>query len=125
MKLFLRLTADVNERLRRLLRYRGDLSRFVEEALTALDLTSVDLLPAPARHTRGTTAVIRQQTSARLGTVAQVRGCSTNRLANSALHAWLLLKDNYSKTQCSSVESGCGECSLWQNSRLQLGRNLR
>jgi hypothetical protein len=93
MKLFLRLTADVNERLRMLLRYRGDLSRYVEEALTALDLASVDLLPAPARSTRGTTAIIRKQTAAHLGTVAQVRGCSTNRLANSALYAWLQLKE--------------------------------
>lgn len=95
MKLFLRLTTDVNERLRTLLRYRGDLSRFVEEALTALDLTSIDLLHAPYRNARGTTAMVREQTAVHLETVAKHRGCSTNRLANSALHAWLLWKERH------------------------------
>jgi hypothetical protein len=47
MKLFLRLTAEVNDGLRSLLRYRGDLSRFVEEALTAADLMLVDLVAPP------------------------------------------------------------------------------
>jgi hypothetical protein len=38
VRLFLRLNADVNERLRSRMRYQGELSRYIEEALTATDL---------------------------------------------------------------------------------------
>jgi hypothetical protein len=34
--LFLRLNADVNERLRAMLRYQGELSRYIDEALFRL-----------------------------------------------------------------------------------------
>ena len=46
MRLFLRLNADVNERVRALMRYQGELSRYIDEALTRTDLGSVDLIPA-------------------------------------------------------------------------------
>lgn len=49
MKLFLRFRADVNEALRSLLRYRGDLSRFVEEALSSPDLMCITLVSPPSR----------------------------------------------------------------------------
>lgn len=49
MKLFLRFRADVNEGLRSLLRYRGDLSLFVEEAVSSPDLMCIRL-PALPRH---------------------------------------------------------------------------
>ena len=52
MKLFLRFRADVNEALRSLLRYRGDLSRFVEEALSSPDLSRLFLLPPEERVPR-------------------------------------------------------------------------
>jgi hypothetical protein len=38
VRLFLRLTADVNDRLRTLMRYHAELSRYVDDALTWLDL---------------------------------------------------------------------------------------
>ena len=44
MKLFLRLTADVNDGLRSFMKYRGDLSRFAEEALRGPDLMRVDVV---------------------------------------------------------------------------------
>lgn len=92
MKLFLRFRADVNEGLRSLLRYRGDLSRYVEEALSSPDLMCVALVSPPARGTRATTAVVRTDVVARLIAVARSRGCSTTVLANSILHRWLALK---------------------------------
>ena len=49
MKLFLRLTAEVNDGLRSLLRYRGDLSRFIEEALSRADLMRFRTLRYPGR----------------------------------------------------------------------------
>ena len=92
MKLFLRFRADVNERLRSLLRYRGDLSRFVEEALSSPDLMCVALVSPPARGTRATTAVVHKDVVARLIAVARSRGCSITVLANSILHRWLASK---------------------------------
>ena len=91
MKLFLRFRADVNEALRSLLRYRGDLSRFVEEALSSPDLVCVTLVSPPSRGTRATTAVIHKDVAARVIAVARGRGCSTTVLANSALYRWLAL----------------------------------
>ena len=89
MKLFLRLTAEVNDGLRSLLRYRGDLSRFVEEALSRADLMRLELVSPPKRRTRGTTAVVNKEVVARLGAAAKRRGCSTTVLANSAISLWL------------------------------------
>jgi len=45
VRLFLRLTADVNDRLRALMRYHGELSRYIDDALTSLDLSSIELIP--------------------------------------------------------------------------------
>lgn len=92
MKLFLRFRADVNEGLRSLLRYRGDLSRYVEEALSSPDLMCVALVSAPAPGTRATTAVVHKDVVARLIAVARSRGCSTTVLANSVLYRWLASK---------------------------------
>ncbi len=93
MKLFIRLTSEINDRLRSLLRYRGDLSRFIEEALTATDLYEVALLPPSTPHgTKGTTASTSERVGARLKAAANYRGCSANSLLNSALAAWLSVR---------------------------------
>jgi hypothetical protein len=89
MKLFLRFRADVNEAFRSLLRYRGDFSRFVEEALSSPDLICVTLVSPPSRGTRATTAVINKDVAVRIIAVARWRGCSTTVVANSALYRWL------------------------------------
>lgn len=88
--MFLRLSADVNERLRELLRYRGDLSFLVEEALTKADLTNVTLLHEVRTGAKqSTTATVNEPTGIRLKAAATVRRCSANTLANSAISAWL------------------------------------
>lgn len=90
MRLFLRLNADVNERLRSLMRYQGELSRYIDEALTMTDLGGIDLVVArPGKTTRGLTAVISSLANVSLRSVARQRGCSITVLANSALHNWL------------------------------------
>jgi len=90
VRLFLRLTADVNERLRSRLRYQGELSRYIDEALTAADLGQVDLIPAcPGKSTPGLTAVISARANMSLRSAARGRRCSITVLANSALHSWL------------------------------------
>jgi hypothetical protein len=90
MKLFIRLTSEINDGLRGLLRYRGDLSRFIEEALTTTDLYRVALLsPGSLCDAKGTTASTGKQIGAHLKAAATHRRCSVNSLANSAIAAWL------------------------------------
>ena len=90
MRLFLRLNGDVNERLRAMLRYQGELSRYIDDALTAADLNKIQLIPAkPGKNTPGLTAVVSTRANSRLRTVAEERRCSITVLANSALETWL------------------------------------
>ena len=44
IKLAVRLNEGVNDALRNLIRYRGDLSKMAYEALTTIDLATVDLV---------------------------------------------------------------------------------
>jgi hypothetical protein len=97
VKLFLHLATDVNENLRKLLRYRGDLSRLIEEALTNVDPKQVTLVHSIALgKVRGTTAIISARTRGRLCAAAIDRGCSVNTLANSTIAAWLSTTRFYS-----------------------------
>lgn len=90
MRLFLRLTSDVNDRLRVLMRYRGDLSWCVDAALTSTDLVTVDLDPVmPGKKAPALTAVISGRANARIRSAAKQRGCTVTTLANSALRKWL------------------------------------
>lgn len=89
MKLFLRLTTEVNDRLRTNMRYHGELSRCIDEALTSSDLGSIELLAAGGEKGRGITAVISHSANARLRSSAKQRGCTVTALANSALKQWL------------------------------------
>lgn len=90
VRLFLRLTADVNSRLRSLMRYHGELSEYINEAFMSLDLRSIELIPvAMSRNSRGMTAVISLAANGRLRSAVKRRGCTVTELANSALHKWL------------------------------------
>ena len=89
MRLFLRLTSEVNDRLRTMMRYHGELSRYIDEALTSSDLGAIELLPDVTGRRRGITAVISHSANNRLRSVAKQRGCTVIMLANSALREWL------------------------------------
>jgi hypothetical protein len=90
VRLFLRLTSEVNDRLRELMRYRGDLSRQIDEALSSTDLATVDLTAdAPGRRAHALTALVSPRANGRLRAVAKQRGCTVTMLANSALNRWL------------------------------------
>jgi hypothetical protein len=90
VRLFLRLTADVNSRLRSLMRYHGELSEYINEAFLSLDLRSIELIPVViGRNCRGMTAVISVAANGRLRSAVRRRGCTLTELANSALHKWL------------------------------------
>jgi hypothetical protein len=90
VRLFLRLTADVNDRLRALMRYHGELSRYIDDALTSLDLASIELMPfTVGRRTRGITVIVSGLANTRVRAAAKRCGCTVTALANSALDKWL------------------------------------
>ena len=89
MRLFLRLTTEVNDRLRTMMRHHSELSRYIDEALTAADLEAVELLSGDSGRSRGITAVISHSANDRLRSAAKQRGCTVTVLANSALKEWL------------------------------------
>ena len=89
MRLFLRLTTEVNDRLRTMMRYHSELSRYIDEALTSVDLEAVELLSGDSGRGRGITAVISHSAKDRLRSAAKQRGCKVTALANSALKEWL------------------------------------
>ena len=89
MRLFLRLTTEVNDRLRTMMRYHGELSRCIDEALSAADLEAMELHSAGSGRGRGITAVISHSAHDRLRSAAKQRGCTVTALANSALKEWL------------------------------------
>ena len=90
MRLFLRLTSEVNDRLRELMRYRGDLSRQIDEALSSTDLATVELTAvAPGRRAYALTAMVSPRANGRIRAAAKQRGCTVTILANSALNRWL------------------------------------
>jgi hypothetical protein len=89
VRLFLRLTADVNDRLRALMRYHGELSRYIDDALTSMDLASIELMPVTVgRRARGITAIVSGSGNNRVRVAAKRRGCTVTALANSALDKW-------------------------------------
>jgi hypothetical protein len=83
VRLFLRLTTEVNDRLRTMMRCHGELSRYIDEALTAADLEAVQLLSRDSGRGRGITAVISHSANDRLRCAAKQRGCTVRALANS------------------------------------------
>ena len=71
------------------MRHHGELSRYIDEALSAADLDAIELLSGDAGRGRGITAVISHSANDRLRCAAKVRGCTVTALANSALKQWL------------------------------------
>jgi hypothetical protein len=89
VRLFLRLTTEVNDRLRTMMRYHGELSRYIDEALSAADLDGIELVAGGSGRGRGITAVISHSANDRLRCAAKQRSCTATALANSALREWL------------------------------------
>ena len=72
-----------------MMRYHGELSRYIDEALSVADLDAINLLSGDSGRTRGITAVISHSANDRLRCAAKQRGCTVTALANSALREWL------------------------------------
>src|SRR5690348_13914597 len=89
IKLAIRLNEGINEALRALIRYRGDLSTMALEALDTVDLTRVALVSGEQPMVRDTTITMPRPLHRKLRKIADDRGSSMNILVNTALAHWL------------------------------------
>jgi hypothetical protein len=97
--LIVRLLVSVDERLRPLALFHGDLSVLVEEAIAVTDLAKVELiklggrpandLPPPEKVVGATSFLISEQTLKVIERAAIKRNKSKNVIVNSALLWWL------------------------------------
>jgi len=86
-RMTVRLTAPLNEIVRRAALYRGDISKTIAEALASVNLVQVKAidLETAGELTGGTTIVIDRELFLRLKQASKQRGSSMNLLINSAL----------------------------------------
>ena len=97
-----RLLVGLDKLLREKRRYQGDLSASINDALLAVNLSTVGLVTLQGkkkRTARETQVVLLRRLIRKLHHVADARGCSINRLVNSGLAAY------YSKEQTEKRES--------------------
>jgi hypothetical protein len=92
IKLAIRLNEGVNEALRTLIRYRGDLSVMAIEALESVDLSVVPLVSVEEKMVRDTTISLPRALHKKLKKIADDRGSSMNILVNTGLAYWLAKK---------------------------------
>ena len=92
LKLAIRLNEGVNDALRGLIRYRGDLSGMAIDALTSVDLESAGLVSIEEKMVRDTTITIPRSLHKKLKKIANDRGTSMNILVNTGLAHWLAQK---------------------------------
>ena len=92
IKLAIRLNEGINEALRTLIRYRGDLSTMALEALDTVNLTRAALVSVDERMVRDTTISMPRLLHKKLKKIADDRDSSMNILVNTALAHWLSKK---------------------------------
>ena len=92
VKLAIRLNEAVNDALRGLIRYRGDLSTMAIEALNSVDLGSAKLVSAEEKMVRDTTITLPKALHRKVKKVAEDRGKSMNIMVSTALAHWLATK---------------------------------
>jgi hypothetical protein len=92
-KLVIRLLPGLNEHLRREMRYRGDLSAMIIEAINAVDLKRVPLVDLASDTRLGTTTIaLPPPLHAQIKTIAKARTASMNEIVNTAIAHWLASK---------------------------------
>ena len=96
IKLAIRLNEGVNEALRSLIRYRGELSVMALEALESVELAIVPLVSVEEKMVRDTTISLPRPLHKKLKKIAEDRGTSMNILVNTGLAYWLAKKGSIS-----------------------------
>lgn len=89
IKLAIRLNETVNETLRSMIRYRGDLSRFAIEALEQIDVRSVPLISTDEPLVPDTTISLPRSLHKKMRALSKDRSASMNILVSTALGHWL------------------------------------
>jgi predicted CopG family antitoxin len=92
IKLAIRMNETINDVLRTMIRYRGDLSNMANEALNAVDLSEVKMISIEEKMVRDTTITIPRTLHKKLKKLADDRDSSMNVLVNTALAHWLAAK---------------------------------
>ncbi len=92
LKLAIRLNEAINDALRGLIRYRGDLSSMAIDALTTVDLEKAGLVSVEEKMVRDTTITIPRALHKKLKKISTDRETSMNILVNTALAHWLAQK---------------------------------
>ena len=92
IKLAIRLNEAINDALRTLIRYRGDLSAMAIEAIKSIDLESAGLVSAEEKMVRDTTVTLPKVLHKKLKKLSQERSSSMNIMVNTALAHWLAQK---------------------------------
>ena len=92
LKLAIRLNEAINDALRGLIRYRGDLSGMAIEALSSVQLETAGLVSVEEKMVRDTTITIPRSLHKKLKKVAETRDTSMNIVVNTALAHWLASK---------------------------------
>ena len=89
-KLVIRLLPPLNEHVRTELRYRGDLSKMIVEAIDSVDLKSVGIVDLSwETRLEATMISLPKKTHADLKALSKVRAVSMNVLVNTAVAHWL------------------------------------
>jgi len=89
VKLAVRLLDSVNLPLRDLVRFQGELARYIVEAIESVDLSKVPLVVIRDPKSRDTTVRVSEPLFERLSNVAKERRTSVNVLVNTAVAHWL------------------------------------
>lgn len=92
VKLAIRLNETVNDALRTLIRYRGDLSAMAIEAINGIDLESAGLVSSEEKMVPDTTITLPKALHKKLKKIAEDRGSSMNIMVSTALAHWLAQK---------------------------------
>lgn len=93
-KVAIRLVAGVNDAVRLLIRYRGDLSAMAIEAIESTEVATVALVSHQEPMVRETTISVPMPLYLALKRTAVERGSSLNILINTALAYWRKIRGN-------------------------------
>ena len=89
-KLVIRLLPGISEHLRREMRFRGDLSSMIIDAINSVDLRSVRLVELVSDTRLSTTTIaLPPPLHAQIKAVAKSRNASMNEIVNTAVAHWL------------------------------------
>ena len=89
VKLCVRLMDEINFPLRDLVRFQGELTAYIIQAIESVDLSTVPLVVIRDVKAKDTTIRVPEPVHRRLSELGKARGTSVNVLINTAVAHWL------------------------------------